>query len=452
MELTQKQWQQLSRQQLQNLNLLQMSAIELDAFVQDLALSNPLVEPDELSPIQESSRAESELGRLRWLEENDRQNRFYQVINEEELDPLARFGTDGGLAETLYRFVSRQLDPLGLDQKDSQAVRYLAACLDDNGYLTAPLEELANGDDMTLQRLKRCLDILRSLEPAGIGAADLSQCLALQLERIHEMGTALSIVRDHLDLLARKRHKTIAARLGVTLEQVRAAEALIRELEPRPGAVFQRPEQTPYVFPDVFVEQSEDGRFVACLRRGDRPAFRINSYYRSLLTQSEDRELKEYLSSKLRQAETVLWAIGQREQTLLRCAQIIADRQSDFFMDSAGTLAPLSMAQAGAELGVHESTVSRAVRGKYLQCARGIFPLSYFFSRPVHQDAQIVVGGGAARALLRQLIDAEDKTHPLSDQKLADRMAERGCPLSRRTVAKYRREMGLPDAAGRTLV
>lgn len=446
MELTQHQTQQLNQQQLQSLKLLQMSALELDAYVQELAMSNPLVEPDELPPAQEGAPDDALLGRLRWLEENDRQNGFYQTIAEEDLDPLARASTDGGLEETLFRFISRQLGPLGLDEADSQTVCYLAACLDDNGYFTIPLAELAQSSGVSRERLAKCLAILQSLEPAGVGAADLGQCLALQLERIGETGPALAIVREHLEQLARGRYRAIAAALGISVAQVQQAASLIRELDPRPGSLFQRTEQTPYILPDVFVEE-RDGRFEVYTRRGDRPAFRISGYYRDLLARSDDREVKEYLTGKLRQAEAALRGISQREQTLLRCAQAIAQRQSAFFRD--GALVPLSMAEVAAALGVHESTVSRAVRGKYLQCYRGVYPLGHFFSRASADASGARICAAAVRAALRRLLDGEDRSRPLSDQKLSERLLAEGFPVSRRAVAKYREQMHIPDAAGR---
>lgn len=448
MELAQKQSQQLNQQQLQSLKLLQMSALELDAYIQELAMSNPLVEPDEPLPSQDGPPDDSALGRLRWLEENDRQNRFYQTLSEEDLDPLARIGTDGGLEETLFRFISRQLGPLGLDREDSRTVCYLAACLDDNGYFTIPLAELAQSSGVSRERLARCLAILQSLEPAGVGAADLRQCLLLQLERIGEAGPALAIVRDHLERLARGKYKAIASALGISVAEVQQAARVIRELDPRPGSLFQRTEQTPYILPDVFVEE-RDGRFEVYTRRGERPAFRISGYYRDLLARSEDREVREYLAGKLRQAEAALRGIGQREQTLLRCAQAIAERQSAFFRDNAGALVPLSMADVAAALSVHESTVSRAVRGKYLQCARGVYPLGYFFSRSVADAGGARICASAAQAMLRRLVDSEDKARPLSDQKLSERMLAEGFPLSRRAVAKYREQMRIPDASGR---
>lgn len=450
MELLQSQVQRLSQQQLQSVELLQMSSLELDAYLRDLAQENPMVELEEpAAPPPENSRDDELLRRLRWLEDNDRQNHFYQHVEEEELDPLARVGNAGGLEETLYRFLSRQLDRMDLEAGLSRTVRYLAACLDESGYFRLPLEELSGQTGLPVGHLERALEVLRTLEPAGVGAENLSQCLELQLLRIGEEGPALDIVRDHLEALAKRHYRAIAQRLGITPEQVQQAEAIIRELEPRPGAVFEQPEQVPYVLPDVYVME-EEGQLVVYTRGQERPAFRIDSYYRRLLDQSGEKEVKDYLTAKLRQAEGVLWAIGQRESTLKRCAQFIAQRQQEFFRSGPQALAPLRMADAAQELGVHESTISRAVREKYLQCAKGVYPMSYFFSRSATAgDSESAVGGTAARALLRKLIDGEDKAAPLSDQKLCEAMARQGCAISRRTVAKYREEMNIPGAAGR---
>lgn len=450
MELIQSQVQRLSQQQLQGVELLQMSAQELESYLRELSQENPVVELEEhFAPAQESPREEDLLRRLRWLEDNDRQNHYYQHIDEEELDPLVRVSGTGGLEETLVRFISRQLDRLGVEEELDRAVRYLAACLDGGGYLRFSLEELSGQTGIPLSRMKQALALLHSLEPAGVGAADLSQCLELQLLRIGEEGPALAIVRDHLEALAKRHYRAIASALGITVEQVREAEGIIRELEPRPGAVFEQPEQVAYILPDVFVVE-EEGRFVARTRGGERPPFRISAYYRDLLSQSGEQEVREYLTGKLRQAEGVLWAIGQRERTLLRCAQAITERQQDFFRLGPQALVPLRMADVAQELGVHESTVSRSIREKYLQCARGVYPMSYFFSRSATADQSgAAVGGTAARALLKQLLDQEDKSRPLSDQKLSEEMERQGCPISRRTVAKYREEMNIPGASGR---
>ena len=444
MELLQKQIQTLDQRQIQRLEVLQMGTLELREYLQEFAQENPVVDLNDAPPA-EPDREDERLQHLRWLADNDRQNRYYQGLWDYESDPIARIGVSGGLEETLPQFIGRQLDRLRLDGETARTVGFLASCLDGDGYLRAPLDELSGDSGIPLPALERGLAVLRTLEPAGVGAENLSQCLALQLERAGVDGPALAIVREHLESLARRRFRCIADKLGVSVDEVAAAQKAIRELDPRPGAVFEQPGQTPYVYPDIFVEE-QDGHFVARARAGERPAFQINGYYRELLANSQQSEVKDYLRKKVQAAQDVLSAIAQRQDTLLRCAQAIVDRQGDFFRAGEQALRPLRLADVADAVGIHESTVSRAVREKYLQCQRGVYPLGYFFSRG---GAGGDMGGAAAKAALRRLIDGEDKAHPLSDQKLCEALAQAGCPISRRTVAKYRDELNIPGASGR---
>lgn len=445
MELLQKQTQILDQRQIQRLEVLQMSALELRDYLQEFSQENPVVDLEDAPAPAVPGREEQYLQHLRWLADNDRQNRCYAGLWDYDADPIARIGVSGGLEETLPQFLSRQLHRLRLDGDTTRTVEFLASCLDGDGYLRPPLGELAKDSGIPLPLLERALSVLRTLEPAGVGADSLSQCLALQLERAGVGGPALDIVRDHLEALARCRYRCIADKLNVSVDEVLSALKTIRELDPRPGAVFDTPEQTPYVYPDVFVEEV-DGRFVARTRAGERPAFQINGYYKELLANSAQPEVKDYLRRKVQAAQDVLGAIAQRQDTLLRCAQAIVDRQEDFFRLGEQALRPLRMADVADVVGIHESTVSRAVREKYLQCQRGAYPLAYFFSRG---GAGGDMGGTAAKAALRRLIDGEDKAHPLSDQKLCEALAAEGCPISRRTVAKYRDELNIPGASGR---
>lgn len=441
-----EQTQELSQRQLYSEELLRLSTLELESYIRELAQENPLVELEEISSASQPEGEDDRLGRLRWLEDNDRQNWFYQQFSDEELDPLARIGTGGGLEETLVSFLSRQLDRLKLEEGRERLVRYLIYCLDDDGYLRTPLEELASHGAISLSRLEEARTVLQSLEPAGVGASELSQCLSLQLERIGETGPVLVIVREYLEALAEGRDRAIAAGLNITPAQVDEARQTIRELDPRPGSVFHRTEQIFYTQPDLAVEERE-GRLTVRPIRGNRPPFRMSRYYQKLLGQTEDREAREYLAEKLRQAENVLWAAEQRRSTILRCAQAVVDRQSGFFRHGPKALRPLEMGEMARELGLDESTVNRAVREKYLQCARGVYPLSWFFSRSA--GAGEGLSDTAAHKLLLRLIDGENKAMPLSDQQLSEGMAREGCPISRQTVTKYREELGIPGASGR---
>lgn len=456
MKLIQSQVQHLSQQQLQSFELLQMSSLELDTYLRELAQENPVMELDDqdTQPQPQSERDPDRdlLRNLRWLEDNDYQNRYYRST-EEEFDPLSRVGTAGGLEETLERFLLRQLDPMDQANKAVEAARYLAGCLDEGGYFRLNLSDLAAQTGMPVHYWATGLQLLRSLEPAGVGASTLSECLELQLLRIGYEGPALDIVREHLDLLAKHHHRAIASRLGIQPQDVQAAEAVIRELEPRPGLVFEQVGQIHYVQPDLFVVE-ECGCFVPLLPQKSRPPFQVNQYYQSLLSQTEDPEVREYLQSKIRQAETLLFALSQRESTLERCAKAIVAHQQDFFRFGAQSLLPLRLTDIAQELDVHESTVSRAIREKYLQCAQGTYPLRYFFSRNVSgtepvSGAPAGVGAAAARIMLAELIEQEDKSYPLSDQQICQELAKKGCALSRRTVAKYREELNIPSTYGR---
>ena len=448
MKLQQNQIHHLSQQQFLGINVLQMSTLELTSYLRELAQENPVIELEEGEPAPESNQSEQLVDRLQWLENSDRQNRYYEHMDPEELEPVAQLSGAGGLEETLPQFLLQQLERQKLAKPLAQAVKTLIACLDKDGYFRYVPEDLAAELSLSLPCLLDALDVLRGLEPAGVGASSLSQCLALQLERIGQTGVVLDIVNNHLNELAKCHYHAIATKLGITEAEVLAAQQIIRELEPRPGASFQRPEQPLYVFPDIFVEEGDDGFVVRC-PASERPTFQISSYYRELLAQSQDKEVRDYLETKLRQAKAVLLAIGQRKSTLERCARAIVDRQFPFFKNGPLFLSPLRMADLAQTLQIHESTVSRAVREKYLQCRWGVFPMSCFFSQATTVQGGSELSSSAARELLRQLIDQEDKAYPLSDQKLSEEMQGLGCPISRRIVAKYRDELNLPSTTGR---
>lgn len=251
MELELRQEQQLSMRQLHSLRLLQMGRLEMREYLESVAQENPTVElelPHEEEPL--TRQAERWLDRWRWLEENDRQNSYYERPNQEEEDsPMNRIGTDGGLAETLESFLCRQIAGLEVPERQRQLLYYLVGCLEDSGYLTVPTEELAAGAGVPEEELRRSIARLQTLEPAGVGAADLSQCLYLQLQRIGDDGPATQIVLHHLEALAKNRYHQIAQTLHISQEEVRRAQQRIRQLDPRPGRQFSPPEPAPHGVP-----------------------------------------------------------------------------------------------------------------------------------------------------------------------------------------------------------
>ncbi len=445
------QTEQLNQYLLQSLTLLQMNAAELDEYLLSLSQENPVIDLPENNKQEPAAGDDSLISKLEWLENTDRQNRFYNHVESEELDPLFRVGTAGGLEETLSQFLNRQLARIPLKAEVRLSVQILIECLDGDGYFRDSIGELAEISSFPVELLQQGMAVLHMLEPAGVGAKDLPECLCLQLQRIGKSDIAEEVAQNHLEDLAKGRYQHIAQRLHITPEEVVDVLRVIRELEPRPGAVFQHDEQIPYIIPDVYVEDDREGSLRTRLRAAEAVPFHISPYYQKLLSENPDQEVREYLTAKINQAKSVLQAIERRKSTLLRCAEFIVANQEQFFRHGPEKLYQLRMTDAAQKLELHISTISRAVRGKYLQCRWGIFPLSYFFSRnaALQTDGGVVLGVQSAQVLLRQLIEKEDKGAPLSDQKLSEEMERLGCPISRRTVAKYREEMNIPGTYGR---
>ena len=440
--LSQKQSLQLNPQMFQTMAVLQMGALELNQFIRQLVQENPAAELKEprLSP----DNSEELFRRMQNLAELDRQNSQYVAPDRSECDPLARVGTDGGLGDTLTRHLIRQVERRPLSPLLTSAVRWLISCLDDDGYLRDDPEELARDGRMSSTLFQGALSLLQSLDPPGVGARDLSQCLSLQLERLGETGPALSIVRDHLEQLGKRQYHAIAQALGLSQSQVLEAQEVIKTLNPRPGASFAGRDTSFYIIPDLTVAVDGDGLTVS-LQDSFLPTLRISSYYEKLNRETGDSEVRQYLTEKLRQTRWAMDAVEQRRSTLLSCARAIVAHQEAFFRPG-GQLVPMCLADIADQLGVHESTVSRAIREKYLECPHGVYPLSFFFSRTAGGEDTSVY---QVKALLSRLIGEEDPAHPLSDQKLSDLLREKGLDIARRTVAKYRTELGIPGTTGR---
>ena len=420
--------QELSPQLLQSIKLLQMTSQELAEYLSRLREENPLLEA------QEPLRREYEALRRKasWVDAGPTAHSYEEGVERGRIDRET---------ESLRSFLLDQLDRLRLPRERLDLCRYLACLVDENGYLDR--EDLPGSVPRDL--LEEGLSTLQSLDPAGVGARDLSECLVLQLKRQEEPSElAIRIAWDFLPQLGRRHYAAIAKALGEKEETVRAAAAQIAALEPRPGRAF-RPEETPlYVRPDVFVAQI-DGEWQVLLNDYYLPRFQLSSYYARLLEESEEAETKVYLKEKMKQAQWVLEGLERRGSTLRRCAGEILAAQKPFFEGSTWELAPMSMAALAEKLELHPSTITRAVQGKYLQCRRGTYPIKYFFSPAIGEGPS----QQAVKCRLLELIKAEDPRHPCSDQALCDALNARGASLSRRTVAKYRAQLGVPAAAAR---
>lgn len=455
LSMSMKQTQTLSPQMMQSMEILQMGSQELLEYIQDQVQENPVLEMEEKYGKGDDTAVLQR--KLEWLESTDAQNRYYhqQDTEDDEKDPISNYGTVDEREENLYLYVLSQLEVMDLEPELLPVGRFLVESLNQNGWLDESVEDLAEELGKPVEEVEKALAAVQSLEPAGVGARNLSECLVLQLQRRHEDSElAIRIARDYLDPLSKSRYGLIAKSLGVCQEEVRTACDLIRTLNPRPGGGFAARENLVYINPDLFVVNFPD-HFELLTNDYFFPDLNISGYYCRMLKSTEDNEVKDYLMGKVRQAKWVVHSIEQRRSTLLRCAECILELQEEFFRRGPGHLKPMCLADIAQKVGVHESTVSRTVRDKYLQCASGVYPLSYFFSRSLGAPAarpgteENTSSPDFAKALLKKLIGGEDKHKPLSDQKLCERMAREGCELSRRTVVKYRDELGIPSTTGR---
>ncbi|MGO0121968.1 RNA polymerase factor sigma-54 [Desulfothermobacter acidiphilus] len=424
--------------------VLQLSTLELWEFVQQQLIENPMLELREEDERVEPAEPEgSETGWIDYLAEGgDAGDRWEQEDPVTEAVPAAP-------GPSLYEYLMEQLALLPLTQAERAVAEFLVGNLDRDGYLRMPLSEVGKLLGVPEAQVVQGLTVIQSLEPPGVGARDLRECLLLQLERLHpEDVEARLVVQEYLEDVAQEDRGKLARRLGWSREKLERVVDRIRLLNPRPGSAFGT-YWVDYILPDVLVQEVE-GQYVVLLNESAYPRLVINpSYYRLLHQPQTPPEAQAFLQRKFKQAIWLLRNLEQRRLTLYQVSVALVERQQDFFRRGLPGLKPLTLRDIAETVGVHESTVSRAVAKKYLQCSRGIFPLRFFFGGGVTGDRGQEMAVPVIKDFLKRLIEEEDPASPLSDQEVTAKLQERGIKLSRRTVAKYRTELGIPNAAKR---
>ena len=416
---------QIMGQQMQmSMHLLQMSTQELDAYLRELSAENPLIE--ELPPSQNYHPLTP-----RRIRQSDEERSDNDVPDEKR--------------ETLREYVRQQVLFLSVPQLMLRELLYLTNEMDERGYLPEDCAELEVFAGET-ERCEAAIRVFQSLEPAGVGARSLSECLTIQLRRMGcEDETAYALCDKYLVDLAKGKINKIAKELGIKTEQVIAAKEIIAKLSPTPSNGFAENDAEEYVIPDVELTRTESGFEIAT---SDRylPSYRVDAFYTAMAKKPDltDAE-RDYFAQKLRQASWAVRCVERRRDILMACAEAIVEAQSDFFSDGVSPIRPYTMSELAEHLGVHVSTVSRAVKGKYILCSYGVYPLTQFFKR----ETSIGMTADSIMTELRSLIANEDPAHPLSDRALMEALIHKGYDVSRRTIAKYRDQAGIAAASGR---
>lgn len=334
-----------------------------------------------------------------------------------------------------------RLSEIRPDQKS--VAEMIIGNIDEKGYLQSSVQELAFSTNIDPSKILEVLKIIQSFHPPGIGARDLRECLMLQLERDDRKSSLeYQIVDRFMDALGKRRLPEIARGLSTTIDQVQEAMARISQLEPKPGRDFA-PDSNIYITPEVFV-QKLDGEYLVTNNQDHLPHIRISNTYKDMMSQAGgNSEVREYIRDKIRAGKFLIKSLHQRQETILNIAREIVSRQKEFMEKGISHLRPMTMAQVAEVVGVHETTVSRAVSGKYMECPQGIFEMKYFFTSGIQTGSGSDVSNTSVKGLISEMIKKEDPRHPLSDEEIVNRLLQKDIKIARRTVAKYRSELNV---------
>jgi len=448
----------------QAIRLLQLSTVELHTEVQEALDSNLMLELDEDDAAGADAEAEiapadipSELPVDSVWEDIYDSVSPGSAASTSDLDG-ADLVVHRAQTESLKDRLRWQVSLMRLCDADRVIAATLIDAVDEDGYLDLTLEDIRHSldprrEELTLERIEAVLRAVQALDPPGVAARSLQECLTLQLGQLpadtEGRDAAIALVTEHLPQLASKRYGRLMTALGLDRRELQCVIDLIRSLSPRPGAAVQSsaPE---YVIPDVLVRKENQAWRVE-LNRDAFPRVRINSRYANLIRRADNSAENHTLKSHLQEARWFIKSLVNRGETLLKTATCIVERQKAFLEHGEEAMKPMVLADIAHAIGMHESTISRVTTRKYMHTPRGVFELKYFFSSHVHTDRGAEASSTAIRAVLRKLIASENSARPLSDQKLKEILSEQGIRIARRTVAKYREAMAIPSSTERRM-
>lgn len=435
----------------QAIAILQMSSLELSEYLQQELEENPFLElrEDDSSDAELVGDLEEErLPDLDWWEYFlDRSDLGYTG----RADRDKRFDHHMAVAPTLHEHLRFQMH-ISLNYEEDQRIgRFLIGSIDDNGYLRISLQDAAISLGVSESRVAEVLKVIQTFEPYGVGARDLSECLLIQLSQTGRLFPEVEkIVREYLVDLGRGRLAKIAATLKMSVVEVQEIADLIRTLDPKPGRQYASVGDVRYLVPDVTVEKV-NGEYVILVNDGNSPRLMLSQTYQEMLRQPGlfNRETRKYVDDRINSAIWLIRSIEHRRLTLYNTTKCLVEAQREFLEKGIKYMKPLNLKQIAAQVGVHESTISRVTNNKYIQTPQGVFELKYFFSSGLESQHGDRHSSRSIKRILKELIIEEDPRNPWSDQQISEKLRSRGIQISRRTVAKYRMELGIDSTAKR---
>lgn len=454
----------------QAIALLTMPLLELQSFIEDQLQENPILEqdiPGETSEGEEEiSLAEKEVDEAvqNILNRNAEEDNTYdwEKIAEDwqensyskgpvqervsfEYEPVEMQYTN------LYEYLKFQLNIADLTEGDRKIGKFIIGNLSRDGYLLMTPESMAETLKIPLDKIESILEVIRTFDPQGIGGINLQQCLTLQLDPDHPYYKQIKIIIEkYLDMVASNRLPQIAKKMKIPVNEIQVLVDYIRSLNPRPGLEFEDNGVVEYIYPDVVIEKVEDD-FVVVVNDSSVPKIGINNYYLRLIREDKNlsEETKDFIKDKLNSAAWIVKGIEQRRSTIYHIAEAVIELQHDFFAKGPEYLVPLNLCNVAQMVEVHESTVSRAISNKFVQTPHGLYPWKYFFVNGVGDTDDYTSSVTHIKRTLKCLVDGEDPEKPLNDEKILALLEKQGISISRRTVAKYRKDLGILSAGKR---
>jgi len=440
----------------QAIKMLQLSNIELSEKIDEELNNNPALEIEDgeysiridkneeiiTQEILDKTKGDSKFDDF--LENYSDESYLYPKITGTNRDDKKREFIEGTISreETLKEYLLEQLNMIEISHDNLMLAELIIGYVDSMGYLFVSLEDISKEINVALDKLEDALKIVQSLDPPGVGARNISECLLIQLKNKGNYPIAEKIVNDHLNEIKLKRFDQIAKKLKISIARVKNAFLIISKLEPYPGRNFLS-EGIKYIIPDVTIEK-RNGGFEVISNNSYVPRLRVSSYYKNLLLKKiNDKKIKDFVMDKVQNARSFIHSIEQRESTLIRVTKAIFEEQKEFLEKGPRYLKPMILKNISVKLDLHESTVSRITSSKYVQTPHGIFQLKYFFSNSIPASGNREYSSISVKEMIKDIIQKEGSKRRLSDQKIVNLLGERGIKIARRTIAKYRKELSI---------
>ena len=435
LDIVQSQKLVMTTQLKQSLDILNMSNLELEEQIKKDAQENPVLELESTESIDWGTFIKKNI--------KNYNIKHYDLDNEITLENIIKYEIN------LYDYVKSQLVFLKLNKKEIKVCEYIVDCLDIDGYLSCDEKHIIQELNIDEKYFYKCLKYIQQLEPIGIGARDLSECLLIQMENENIKDDILkSIIVEDLNLIGQNKIKLLSKKYNINMEKCLKYIEKIKQFNPKPGRIYSN-EKTIYVQPDVIVRKIND-EFIVYMNDRDNFHISINNYYKNILNSNNlDEKSREFIKNKLNYALNLLKNIETRKSTILEIADVIVKKQKDFFNKGKKYIKPMKLKDIALDLGYHESTISRGINNKYMLTPYGLFEFKYFFSKAIESEEEKGTSSTKVKNMIKELIDKENKLKPLSDDKICKLLKEEGITLARRTVAKYREEMNILSSSKR---